>query len=84
MMDPEDGFANRIRELEKRIQAENASSKKIPDLNLKSLTEDAKGPPLNFNLMSPSVTRKKPKPCKNRFFLEEGTFPENMLQHGSG
>lgn len=58
-MDAGDDFCDRIRDLEKRIIAENATYKRntenAPDLSPSSL---------NFNLMSPSVTRKKPKPCK--------------------
>ena len=70
MMDPNDNFTVKIRELEQRIQAEN-STKHIPDLDLPPIPRHASTaavPPLNFNLMSPSITRKKPRPCK--FFLE--------------
>lgn len=58
-MDIGENFSDRIRDLEKRIIAENVTYK-LNTENVQNLPQNS----LNFNLMSPSITRKKPKPRK--------------------
>ncbi|XP_055352452.1 dual specificity mitogen-activated protein kinase kinase 7-like [Paramacrobiotus metropolitanus] len=60
-MDGEEGLdlAAKIRDLDKRIQAENQMSE---NGTFTHSGQNVQKPPLNFNLLSPSVTRKKVKP----------------------